>query len=415
MKKLLVVAVIIVLLVAVYFVAVTALNRQVQNVRRTVLAGGHPTTMKELATGRAEGNKDLSRLLAQADTALDEKKEKGLLARADTEQLDPAEAKALLSRNGRALELLLAAARFPSGSMEFDPGAGLAAQLPPTLKRTFDFGALLRLKAGDLLAAGKADEAMDVLVSDLHLADLLPSGTELIFSLVRATDLGRTLRVMRDVGPKCSGPALAQAADAVAALARDKELLRVWETEYVTMDEYLARPTTAALGIADADNLLNRFLIFFPLTNRIAQSYSQLVHQRCLEIAARPWYEASRQWDSLDRVQQQMSRQHSPLAGLMLPNGKLFATRIAKLQAQQAVTLTGFRVLQYQQGHGTLPATLAEIYAQDVVDPFTGKPLNYLPVGTGFRLYSLGEDQQDNSGDPKADIAWSVEKGETLH
>jgi hypothetical protein len=291
--------------------------------------------------------------------------------------------------------------------MEFDPAAGLAAMLPPTLKRSFDFGALLRLKARDLLAAGKPDEAMDVLVSDLHLADLLPSEAALIFSLVRATDLSRTLRLMRDVGPKCSAPALARAADAVAALARDKELLHVWETEYVTMDEYLARPTTAALGMANADNLVNRFLISFPLTNRIAQSYSQVVYKRCLELAAGPWYETNRQWDSLDRVQQLRSRQHSPLAGLMLPNGKLFATRVAKLQAEQVVTLTGIRILQYRLGHGTFPASLADVSAGNAIDPFTGKPLNYRPVGTGFRLYSLGEDQQDNGGDPKADIAWS--------
>jgi len=407
MKKLLVVAGVIVLLAAAYFVAVTALNRQVRDVRLAVQAAGHPMTMKELAVGRAQGSGELPRLLAQADTALDEKKEKGLLARADTGQLDPAEAKALLSRNGRALELLLAAARYPSGSMEFDPGAGLAARLPPTLKRTFDFGALLRLQARDLLAAGKPDEAMDVLVSDLHLADLLPSGTQLIFSLVRATDLSRTLRLMRDIGPKCSDPALDRAADAVAAVTRDKELLRVWETEYVTMDEYLARPTTAALGMANADNLLNRFLIFFPLTNRIAQSYSQVVHKRCLEIAACPWYEANSQWDSLDRMQQLRSRQHSPLAGLMLPNGKVVATGIAKLQAEQAVTLAGLRVLQYRLGHGTFPASLADISTQNAIDPFTGRPLNYLPVETGFRLYSTGKDQQDDGGDAKADIAWS--------
>jgi hypothetical protein len=248
---------------------------------------------------------------------------------------------------------------------------------------------------------------MDVLVRDLHLADLLPSGTQLIFSLARASDLNRTLRVMRDVGPKCSDPALARAADAVAAVVRDSELLRVWETEYVTMDEYLARPTTAALGMAGADNLVNRFLIFFPLTNRIAQSYSQLVHKRCLEIAACPWFEANRQWDSLDRVQLLRSRQRSPLAGLMLPNGKLVATRIAKLQAEQAVTLTGLRMLQYRLGHGTFPASLADIPTQNAIDPFTGKPLNYRPVGTGFRLYSTGEDQQDNGGDLKADIAWN--------
>jgi hypothetical protein len=407
-KKLLIAVGIVVVLVAAYFVAVTALNRKIQDVRRAVQAAGHPMTMKELATHRAQGTEELSRLLAQADTALDVRKEKGLLARADTGQLDSAEAKALLGRNGRALELLMSASRFPAGSTEFDVTAGLAAQLPPTLKRTFDFGALLRLQARDLLAAGKPDGAMDVLVSDLHLADLLPKEGELIFSLVRATDMNRTLGMMRDVAPKCGGPALERAADAVAAVTRDKELLRVWETEYVTMDEYLARPTKAALGMANADNLVNRFLIFFPLTNRIAQSYSQVVHQRCLEIAACPWYEANRQWDSLDRVQQQRSREHSPLAGMMLPNGRLVATRIAKLQAEQGVTLTGLRALQYRLGHGAFPASLADISAQNLIDPFTGKSLNYRPEATGFRLYSSGEDQQDNGGDPKTDIAWSV-------
>jgi hypothetical protein len=409
MKKLLIIGGIIILLVAAYVVTVTTLSRQVRDVRRAVRAAGHPTTFKELETHRVLGSEELSRLLAQADTALDEKTEKKPLAQADSGKLDPTVGEALLTRNARALDLLSAAARFPPASIPFDPGGGLAAKLPPTLKRTFDFGALLRLKARDLFDAGKADEAMDVLISDLHLADLLPGDDAMILAVARAMDLSRTLRVMRDAGPKCSDQALARAADAVAALSVDKEWLRVWEVEYVTMDNYLARPTVAALGLADADNLFNRALIFFPLTNLIAQRFSQIIHQRCLELAARPWSEASSQWDSLDRLQQRRSREHSPLAGLMLPNGKLFATRIAKLQAERAVTLTGFRILQYGEGHGTLPATLADIDAQNLIDPFTGKPLNYRPVGTGFRLYSTGEDQQDNGGDSKADIAWSVE------
>jgi hypothetical protein len=407
MKKPSIVGGIILLLVVAYFVAVAALNRQVLDVRRAVRAAGHPMTMQELAKDRAQGSEELSRLLAQADTALDVTKEKGLLSQADTGQLNTTEAKSLLGRNGLALELLLAASRYPAGSMEFDVTAGLAAQLPPTLKRTFDFGALLRLQARDLLAAGRPDEAMDVLVSDLHLADLLPKEGELIFSLVRATDMNRTFGVIRDVAPKCRGPALERAADAVAGVTRGKELLRVWETEYVTMDEYLGRPTTAALAMANADNLLNRVLIFFPLTNRIAQSYSQVVHRRCLEIAACPWYEGNRRWDSLDRVQRQRSRQHSPLAGMMLPNGRLVATRIAKLQAEQAVTLTGLRALQYRLAHGAFPASLVDISAQNLIDPFTGKSLNYRPEATGFRLYSTGEDQQDNGGDPRTDVAWS--------
>jgi len=407
MKKLLTIIGIIILLVAVYLVSVAVLDRQVRNIRDAVRAGGHPTTLRELKS--RPGSEELSRLLAQADTALEEKKEKRALVLSDSGALDAAEGKALLARNARALELLLSAARFPAASIAFDPTAGLAARLPPTLKRTYDFGALLRLKARDLLAAGKADEAMDVLVRDLRLADLLPGDGAVIFALVRSTEMSRTLRAMRDVGPKCTDRALARAVDAVAALSVDKELLRVWEAEYVTMDEYLARPSVSMLGMANADNLLNRFLMFFPLSNRIAQYASQVFHQRCLEVAARPWYEADRQWDSLDQLQQRRTRQHSPLAGLMLPNGRMVATRIAKLQAERAVTLTGFRLLQYRQGRAAFPATLADIPTREAIDPFTGKSLNYQSLGTGFRLYSTGENQQDNGGDPKTDIAWVVD------
>ena len=45
-------------------------------------------------------------------------------------------------------------------------------------------------------------------------------------------------------------------------------------------------------------------------------------------------------------------------------------------------------------------------------DPFTGKPFVYRRSGAGFRLYSLGPDQQDDDGvsrDPSRktyDIGW---------
>jgi hypothetical protein len=87
----------------------------------------------------------------------------------------------------------------------------------------------------------------------------------------------------------------------------------------------------------------------------------------------------------------------------------MVATRIAKLQAERAVTLTGFRLLQYRQGRAAFPATLADIPTREAIDPFTGKSLNYQSLGTGFRLYSTGENQQDNGGDPKTDIAWVVD------
>ncbi len=67
------------------------------------------------------------------------------------------------------------------------------------------------------------------------------------------------------------------------------------------------------------------------------------------------------------------------------------------------LTRAGLALLQYQQAHGTFPGTLEALGVKGLTDPYTGKALLYRPAGEGFVVYSVGQDHQDNGGNPKPD------------
>ena len=74
----------------------------------------------------------------------------------------------------------------------------------------------------------------------------------------------------------------------------------------------------------------------------------------------------------------------------------------------------------YRQAHGQYPAKLDDLAAFTTipVDPFTGKAFVYRREGAGFKLYSLGPNQQDDGGVTRAqakdedkkkyDIVWDM-------
>lgn len=405
MKRLLVVVVVVLVLLAAYLAVMARLNRQVQVEVAAMKAAGHPVTIAELPLVKHPQNVEVSNLLAQADTALDPK-EKGLLARADSGlPIDPAERKALLDRNARALELLSAAARYPPQSIPFSYDKGLASPLPLTLKRSFDFGALLRVHARNLLDAGKADEAMDVLLADLRLADLLPDDV-LILNLVRSSDMGRTLRVMRPVALRCSDQVLTRVIETVAALDPISGLRRALQGDAAVCYDEVARRGPAVIPFTSASNALAWADLMFPPTRRYAQKeYLRLMRQQ-LELLNRPWYETVQDWNRVEQQHHSHTRHPSPVTPL-IPNSKLFVQRVTKLVAERNVTLTGLLLVRYRHQHKALPPTLQEVAPENSTDPFTGKPLVFRTSGRSFTLYSLGDDQQDDAGDPARDIVWS--------
>lgn len=103
-------------------------------------------------------------------------------------------------------------------------------------------------------------------------------------------------------------------------------------------------------------------------------------------------------------------RREGKLEGDRVKAGRLFLldqyffnyNTVANAEALKRVQKTAVRILLDQLETGHLPKTLPD-YGELSIDPFGSKPLQYRRDGTGFMLYSIGEDEVDNGGDFKKD------------
>lgn len=74
----------------------------------------------------------------------------------------------------------------------------------------------------------------------------------------------------------------------------------------------------------------------------------------------------------------------------------------ARLRAARAA----LSVEQHRSADGAPPETVSI----DITDPFTGEPLRYRKLARGYVVYALGENQKDDGGDQKQDVAFRVER-----
>jgi hypothetical protein len=116
---------------------------------------------------------------------------------------------------------------------------------------------------------------------------------------------------------------------------------------------------------------------------------------------------------------------------MMLPNVVKGSQIVVQGEAERQLTIAAISLRRYRLRHGSLPETLGALMPEFVtalpLDPMSGKPLSYRlrPDGT-FVLYSVGEDGQDNGGDPASltpgkfglwesrDAVWPVPTGEPM-
>lgn len=70
---------------------------------------------------------------------------------------------------------------------------------------------------------------------------------------------------------------------------------------------------------------------------------------------------------------------------------------------------------QYQRANGAYPATLDLLVPSQLatlpLDPMNGVAYGYRVEGAAYRLYSLGEDGQDQNGDPESDLPLALPPG----
>ena len=82
-----------------------------------------------------------------------------------------------------------------------------------------------------------------------------------------------------------------------------------------------------------------------------------------------------------------------------------FLDKVMKIETSRQLTVTAIALQRYKLRHGNYPTDLAALTPEFLPsrprDPVDGKPLRYKAnTGGTFLLYSVGEDREDNGGDP---------------
>jgi len=105
------------------------------------------------------------------------------------------------------------------------------------------------------------------------------------------------------------------------------------------------------------------------------------------------------------------------LAAFLSPTLSTVFRKVATYHALQRLGETAIALWLYRKEHGRYPENLSALvprYLPSVpADPFDGKPLRYRREGTGFRLWSIGQDRKDDGGvegKPRwvqGDIVWA--------
>jgi hypothetical protein len=117
-----------------------------------------------------------------------------------------------------------------------------------------------------------------------------------------------------------------------------------------------------------------------------------------INVAKRPYPEADAYLHSLDADNQ--GPMTPMLARIMLPQIEEVAAVNARIQAQVDTVRAATAVLKWKAQHGAFPVTLAQALMPVPTDPFDGKPLRYRQEGSGFVIYSVGENGTFDGGTP---------------
>jgi hypothetical protein len=324
------------------------------------------------------------------------------------------ETKALVTRyiadNQQALELLHKGAAIEHSRYPVDLSKGLEAFMLD-FENIRQSTRLLKLEAILDAENGKPEQAADSITSAFGLTRSLSKEPKLVSQLVRIAcqsltvstleravnrtefsdeqlaDLSRTLVNAEDpcavvrafVGERCEGLSILK-----MPAAKIHPLL--------DMASYRPHPLVGApaiwlyrfAGLADMDAI-----IYLDLMNDYIKALKLPPEQR---------QEAA---DAVDARFDKTSRIHVLLHTIMheLSNCTIIDLRIA---AQLRTARAGLAIERYRLAAGKLPESLAKLMPTylDAVpkDPFDGKDLRYKKLGTGFVVYSIGKDGNDDGG-----------------
>jgi len=127
----------------------------------------------------------------------------------------------------------------------------------------------------------------------------------------------------------------------------------------------------------------------------------------CVEAAALPPTQRGARFREIDEQMNNLSMFHFTIK--MLAPALI---RVAELDSRTCAHLdsarTALAIERYRLANGKLPEQLTDLvpkYLGEVpLDPFDGRPIRYRRTEPGYRLWSVMEDGQDNSGKERDEV-----------
>ena len=124
------------------------------------------------------------------------------------------------------------------------------------------------------------------------------------------------------------------------------------------------------------------------------------------DLIGRPYHEIGERLQALEETRVQGAPQYAEGTRLALPSVSRFARRTAETEALVGVSKIAAAVGLHRLRNGSYPVSLDTLGADLPVDPFTGRPYVYRREGTGFVVYSVGEDGVDGAGSQEHDVVF---------
>jgi hypothetical protein len=311
--------------------------------------------------------------------------------------------------NQKALELLRKGAAIEHSRYPVDLSKGFEA-LMPDLSNIRDGAKLLKLEAVLHAENGKPEQAVDSITSTFGLARSLSKEPILVSQLVRIACQALAVSTLEHTinRTEFTDEQLVDLGQTLVSAENPSAMTRAFAGERCAGVNIFKMPAAQILRIIDGGSpppavVAIALYKFSGLADMDAVMYVDFMNDYLKAIQLPPHKRQDVVDAVCDRVEA-VSKIHILLWGFMPAFSRIIQIDVRNI-AQLHTSRTGLAVQRYRLAVGKLPDTLAELIPTylDAVpkDPFDGKDLRYKKLETGFVVYSIGEDGNDDGGKEK--------------
>ncbi|MCS6860550.1 MAG: type II secretion system protein GspG [Abditibacteriales bacterium] len=330
----------------------------------------------------------------------------------------------LLAKNRKALALVRQAAQKPAVQFDVDWSDPLKAQLPHYAPLRYCVR-LLRAEGRLQKEAGDVEGGIATMRSALRIAKQIESEhpQQVIGMLVRCALSAIALQGFQEILTDADA-----SPQTYRALLQDLNghdikptLIQAFRTDRCTTRfafDLMRSGQAAEYASSSGDRAPRpRSLAFNPpalwwLAHE--ETFCLRLWRRLIQMSRQPGYD----WQAFTVVEREAHQRFAffALSRQLMPTFVRAYKKAAGVQARVDLLRLALALRLYRHDHGAYPANLNALQPQYLpavpLDPFTNKPFVYRREGSGFLLYSFGENHRDDGGafDPKLtprdDVVW---------